>query len=192
VKFWYFFGQIVLVNTISPDRLVRSSLNLVCVFPTMSTGTLLFLVQIQGLFGSKLRKNVILLVNTTSPDCLVRPILNLVCVFPTMSTGTLLFFVQIQGLFGSKLRKSVILWNFDIFWENCACKHDKSRPPGPIKFKLGVCVPHYEYRNPIVLGRGLRSSEVNIGQTLKILKNLVNMPSPPCMVRSTLGFLLPY
>ena len=50
VKCWYFFGQIVLVNTISPDRLVRSSLNLVCVFPTMSTGTLLFLVQIQGLF----------------------------------------------------------------------------------------------------------------------------------------------
>ena len=41
--------------------------------------------------------------------------------------------------------------------ENCACKHEKSRPPGPIKFKLGVCVPHYEYRNPIVFGADPRS-----------------------------------
>ena len=49
----------LLVNTISPDCLVRSSSNSVCVFPTMSTGSLLFLVQIQGLFGSKLRKSVI-------------------------------------------------------------------------------------------------------------------------------------
>ena len=101
VKFWYFFGQIVLVNTISPDRLVRSSLNLVCVFPTMSTGTLLFVVQIQGLFGSKLRKNV-------------------------------------------------ILWNF-------AWKHDKCRLLGPTNFKLGVCVPHDEYRNPIVFRADPRS-----------------------------------
>ena len=57
------FCEIVLVNTISPDCLVRSSLNLVCVFPMMSTWTLLFLVQIQDLFGSKLRK--IAIINTT-------------------------------------------------------------------------------------------------------------------------------
>ena len=76
---------IELVNTISPDCLVRSSLNLVCVFPRMSTGTLLFLVQIKGLW-SKLRKSVnlsnvviffeIVLVNTISPDCLIRSSLN--------------------------------------------------------------------------------------------------------------------
>ena len=62
-----------------------------------------------------------------------------------MSTGTLLFLVQIQGLLGSKLRKNVIFLNF-------ACKHNKSIMPGPIKFKLGVCVSHDEYMNPIVFG----------------------------------------
>ena len=55
-RFENHYFLIELVNTTSPDRLVRSSLNLVSVFPTMSTGTLLFLVQIQGLFGSKLKK----------------------------------------------------------------------------------------------------------------------------------------
>ena len=28
----------------------------------------------------------------------------------------------------------------------------KSRMHGPMKFKLGVCVPHDEYMNPIVFG----------------------------------------
>ena len=148
-------------QTLAPRRLLRSSLNFVCVFPMMSTGTLLFLVQIQGGFGSKLRKNSnlgdfvkFLLVNTISPDCLVRSSSNSVCMFPTMSAGSLLFLVQIQGLFGSKLGKKcdlcIILWNF-------ACKHDKSRLPGPGKFKLGVCVPHDEYRKPIVFGADPRS-----------------------------------
>ena len=29
--------------------------------------------------------------------------------------------------------------------------------PGPMKFKLGVCVPHNEYRNSIVFGADPRS-----------------------------------
>ena len=33
-----------------------------------------------------------------------------------------------------------------------ACKHSKSRMPGPMKFKLGVSIPHDEYMNPIVFG----------------------------------------
>ena len=44
-----------------------------------------------------------------------------------------------------------------------ACKHDKSRMPGPIKFKLGVCVLHDEYRNPIVFGVDPRSFVVRNG-----------------------------
>ena len=70
-----------------------------------------------------------------------------------MNAGTLLFLVQIRGLFGSKLRKNV----FFRFVLKFPCKHDKSRLPVPIKFKLGVCVPHNEYRNPIVFGADPRS-----------------------------------
>ena len=40
---------------------------------------------------------------------------------------------------------------------------------GQIKSILGRCVHHDEYMDPIDLGRGQRSSEVNRGQTLKIL-----------------------
>ena len=74
-----------------------------------------------------------------------------------MSTGSLLFLVQIQVLFGSKLRKNCDSVKCCDFFGNCACKHDKSRLPGPIKFKLGVCVPHNEYRKPIVFGADPRS-----------------------------------
>ena len=47
--------------------------------------------------------------------------------------------------------------------------NDKSTMPDPIKFILGMYVPHDEYMTPIVLERGQRSSEVNRGQTLKTL-----------------------
>ena len=130
------------------------------------------------------------LVNTISPDCLVRSsLLNLVCVFPMMSTWTLLFLVQIRGLFGSKLRKIAIL---GILW-NCARKHDKSRLPGPIKFKLGVCVPHDEYMNPIVFGADPMSFWVKTEKKwtfFDFFENfLVNMISPDCLLRSSLNLV---
>ena len=36
-------------------------------------------------------------------------------------------------------------------------ENTQSRMPGPMKFKLGVCVPHDEYINPMVFGGDPRS-----------------------------------
>ena len=56
--------------------------------------------------------------------------------------------------FGVKTQKK----GFRIFSDlNFPCKHDKSRLPVPIKFKIGVCVPHNVYRKPIVFGADPRS-----------------------------------
>ena len=128
----------------------------------------------------------ILLVNTISPDCLVRSIFNLVCVFLMMSKGTLLFLVQIQGFFGSELRKIAIL---GILW-NCARKHDKSRMPGPMKFKLGVCVPHDEYMFLVQI-QGLFGSKLSKkGDFVKFCEIVfVNTISPDCLVRSSLNLV---
>ena len=78
-----------------------------------------------------------------------------------------------------------------------ACKHSKSRPPGPIKFKLGVCVPQDEYRNPIVFwcrskvfwGQNLEKSVIlyNFVKFCEIL--LVKTISPDCLVRSSLNLV---
>ena len=48
--------------------------------------------------------------------------------------------------------------------------------PDPIKFILGMYVPRDEYVNPIVLGRGQMSSEVNIGQPCKHAKSIMLGP----------------
>ena len=61
-----------------------------------------------------------------------------VCVSHDESMNPIVF-GAIQCLLGSTLSKKGDFVNF-------SRKHDKSRLPGPIKFELGVCVPHDENR----------------------------------------------
>ena len=60
--------------------------------------------------------------------------------------------------------------------------------PGPMKFKLGVCVPHDEYMNPIVFGADPMSFGVKTNKKGDFVKFceivLVNTVSPDCLVRS--------
>ena len=65
--------------------------------------------------------------------------------------------------------------------------------PGPIKFKLGVCVSHDEYMNPIVFGviqcrfGSKLSKKGDFVKCCEIV--LVNTISPDCLVRSSLNLV---
>ena len=108
----------LLVNTISQEGKLGQISYLVCRCTTLSTRTLLFLVEVKGHLrstGVKLWKHCKNLVNTKSQEGKLRQISFLVCRSATLRTRSLLFLVEVKGHLGST---GVKLWK--------PCKHDIS------------------------------------------------------------------
>ena len=90
----------LLVNTISQEGKLGQISYLVCRCTTLSTRSLLFLVEVKGHLrstGVKLWKHCKNLVNTISQEGKLGQISYLVCRCTTLSTRSLLFLVEVKG-----------------------------------------------------------------------------------------------